>query len=114
MGKLNGKDATVWMRALKPHTYEGKPQDDGTIYLAHEEMVETIEILRFAVREAAPARAVRTPDMAHTTTAEDARSPVPDAPVPPSEPVETFDRPPADIGVSSTTQLPKQPKRTRR
>lgn len=61
MGKFNGKDATVWMRALKAHTYEGKPQDEGDIYLAHEEMVETIEILKMATREAAPPKARREP-----------------------------------------------------
>jgi hypothetical protein len=62
MGKFNGKDATVWMRSIRPHTYENKPQDVGAIYLAHEEMVETIEILKMAVRESAPPRAVRSPE----------------------------------------------------
>lgn len=54
MAEYNGKHATVWMRALRPHTYEGRPQDEGSFYLAHEEMVETIEILKMGVRETPP------------------------------------------------------------
>jgi hypothetical protein len=113
MGKFNGKDATVWMRTLRDHTYEGKPQTEGSIYLAHEEMVETIETLKMAVREKAPERAVRTPDMTHTTTAEDARSPVPDAPVPPAPVVET-PAPTVTVGFTSTDQLLKGTKSKRR
>jgi hypothetical protein len=61
MGKKNGKDPSVWMRSLRWHTYEGKPQADGECYLAHDDMVETIEHLKFAVRDVAPPRAVHTP-----------------------------------------------------
>lgn len=62
MGKKNGKDATVWMVALRYHTYEGKPVDEGDFYLAHEDMVETIEcVLRWARRDTPPPRAPRTP-----------------------------------------------------
>lgn len=61
MGKLNGKDATVWLRATRWHTYEFKPVDEGDFYLAHEEMVETITtVLRCAVRDTPPPLAVHT------------------------------------------------------
>lgn len=60
MGKKDGKDATVWLRAIRPHTYEGRPQDEGDIYLAHEDMVDTIvHVLKFAVRDTPPPTAVR-------------------------------------------------------
>jgi hypothetical protein len=60
MAKKNGKDATVWLRAIKPHTYENRPQDVGDIYLAHEDMVETIvDVLKFAVRDTPPKKATR-------------------------------------------------------
>lgn len=55
------KDPTVWMRALRAHTYHGRPQTEGDIYLAHEEEVENIINLKFAVREPPPPRAVREP-----------------------------------------------------
>jgi len=61
MGKFNGKDATVWMRAIRAHTYEGRPVAEGDVYLAHDEMVETIENLKFAVRDTPPPRATRHP-----------------------------------------------------
>jgi hypothetical protein len=56
------KDPTVWMKALRFHTYLGRPINEGDCYLAHEEMVETIETaLKFAVRIDPPKRAVRPP-----------------------------------------------------
>lgn len=55
-------EPTVWMRAIRWHTYDGVPQPDGAYYLAHEEMVETIEkVLKFAVRDEAPPQAAREP-----------------------------------------------------
>ncbi len=45
---------TVWMRSLRWHTYHGRPQGEGDIYLAHEEEVENIENLKFARRVAPP------------------------------------------------------------
>lgn len=60
MGKKNGKDATVWLRALRAHTYEGRPIGEGDVYLAHEDMIETIvQVLKFAVRDIPPKKAVR-------------------------------------------------------
>ena len=60
MGKKDGKDATVWMRAIRPHTYEGRPQDVDDVYLAHEDMVETIVIgLKMAVLDTPPPKAIR-------------------------------------------------------
>jgi hypothetical protein len=61
------------MRALRPHTYHGKPQDEGDVYLAHEPDVENIEILKFAVRDTPP-------------DAPDAPSREPEQPSPPAEP----------------------------
>jgi hypothetical protein len=65
----NGKPKSVWMRSLRFHTYEGKPQPEGAVYLAHDEIVETIETLKMGVREKAPPRAVRTAEFtpSHTT-----------------------------------------------
>lgn len=61
MAKKDGKDATVWMRAIRPHTYEGRPQDEGDIYLAHADMVETIvSVLKFAVLDTPPKKATRS------------------------------------------------------
>lgn len=61
MGKMHGKDPSVWMVAHRWHTYEGKPIDEGDIYLVHEEMVETIEkVLKWAVRDTPPPRPVHT------------------------------------------------------
>ncbi len=54
-----GKSPTVWMRALRAHTYMGRPQDNGDVYLAHEEQVENIINLKFAVRDNPPETAVR-------------------------------------------------------
>ena len=60
MGKKDGKDATVWMRAIRAHTYENRPQDVGDIYLAHEDMVETIVVgLKMAVLDTPPPKATR-------------------------------------------------------
>lgn len=53
------KDPRVWMRAVRWHTYQGKSQDIGAIYLAYEEDVENILNLKFAVMENPPRRAVR-------------------------------------------------------
>lgn len=58
---------TVFMQALRPHTYHGRPQNgpdegrDGDVYLAHEDEVENIENLKFARRIPPPPRAVRPP-----------------------------------------------------
>ena len=68
MGKKNGKDAAVWMVAVQPHTYEGRPIDIGDFYLAHEDMVETIEQgLKWARRDTPPPRAVHTPTTIRVT-----------------------------------------------
>lgn len=60
IGQRNGKDATVWLRSIRSHTYLGRVQNEGDIYLAHEDMVETIvDVLKFAVRDTPPKRATR-------------------------------------------------------
>lgn len=56
-----GNDPSIWIRALRWHTYLGRPQNEGDIYLALEKDVETIEILKFGVRDTPPPRATRTP-----------------------------------------------------
>lgn len=53
------KQPTVWMRALRFHTYMGKVQDTGDIYLAHDDQVENILALKFAVLDNPPPRATR-------------------------------------------------------
>lgn len=53
------KDPTIWMRAIKWHTYHGKPKDVNEVYLAHEDEAQNIVDLKFAVRETPPRRAVR-------------------------------------------------------
>jgi hypothetical protein len=53
------KGPNVWMRSLRYHTYQGKPQDDGAIYLAYDADVETILNLKFAVRDTPPPKATR-------------------------------------------------------
>jgi len=55
------KDPSVWMLSLRYHTYKGKPQEEGAIYLAQEADVETILNLKFAVRDTPPPKAVRRP-----------------------------------------------------
>lgn len=56
-----GNAPTVWMRSIRFHTYQGRPQDEGDVYLAHEDMVETIEkVLKYAVRDVPPKRLTRT------------------------------------------------------
>jgi hypothetical protein len=47
---------TVFMQVLRPHTYHGRPQDEGDVYLAHEHEVENIENLKFAKRIPPPPR----------------------------------------------------------
>jgi len=60
MAKKDGKDATVWLRSIRDHTYEGRPQAVGDVYLAHEDMVETIVVaLKFAVLDTPPPKATR-------------------------------------------------------
>jgi hypothetical protein len=54
-----GKAPTVFLESLRPHTYHGRPQDIGDVYLAHEHEVENIENLKFAKRVPPPPRAVR-------------------------------------------------------
>lgn len=61
---------TVWMRATRAHTYEGKGVDVGQVYLAHADIVETIEILKFATREAPPPRAKKPPPFSRHDVAE--------------------------------------------
>lgn len=53
------KDPKVWMRSVRWHTYQGKSQEEGSVYLAYEEDVENILNLKFARLESAPRRAVR-------------------------------------------------------
>ncbi len=61
VGKINGKDPSVWMVAQRWHTYEGKLIDEGDCYLVHEDMVETIEqVLKWSRRDTPPPRAART------------------------------------------------------
>lgn len=55
----------MWMRSIRFHTYHGRPKSEGALYLCHEEEVENIVTLRFAVREPSPPRAQRT--LKHTT-----------------------------------------------
>jgi hypothetical protein len=55
------KDPSVWMLSIRYHTYHGKPQDIGAIYLAQESDVENIINLKFAVRDTPPPTAVRRP-----------------------------------------------------
>lgn len=50
---------TVFMEVLRHHTYHGRTQTEGDVYLAHEEEVENIENLKFAKRIPAPPRAIR-------------------------------------------------------
>lgn len=57
--RVRSKARSVWLRSIKWHTFHGNPQPEGAIYLAHEDEVENIENLKFAVREAPPPRAVR-------------------------------------------------------
>lgn len=59
MRGVKRKDPSVWMISLRYHTYQGKPQDEGAIYLAFPDDVETIETLKFAKRDTPPKRAVR-------------------------------------------------------
>jgi hypothetical protein len=56
---ISGTAPTVFMVALRPHTYHGRPQDTDDVYLAHEHEVENIENLKFAQRVTPPQRAVR-------------------------------------------------------
>lgn len=58
-GDVAGQAPTVFLEALRPHTYHGRPQDEGDVYMAHEHEVENIENLKFARRVPPPKRAVR-------------------------------------------------------
>lgn len=58
-GPPSRKEPTVWMRAIRFHTYHGRRQDEGDIYLAHQEEVENIVNLKFAIVEPPPPKAVR-------------------------------------------------------
>lgn len=49
----------MWMRSLRFHTYHGRRQDEGAIYLCYPEEVENIVTLRFAVKEPPPPMARR-------------------------------------------------------
>ena len=55
------RNPTVWMRSIRDHRYQGRMHPEGGIFLCHEEEVENIETLKFAVREPPPPRATRTP-----------------------------------------------------
>jgi hypothetical protein len=58
------------MRSIRWHTYKGVPQPDGAYYLMQEDtadiqsmLVETItDVLKFAVRDTPPPKAVRPPE----------------------------------------------------
>ena len=52
---------TVWMRAIRFHTYHGRPKSEGQLYLCHDDEVENILNLKFARREAPPQVAHRKP-----------------------------------------------------
>lgn len=49
----------VWLRTIRAHTYHGRPQAEGDVYLAHEEEVENILNLKFAVLDTPPPTAQR-------------------------------------------------------
>lgn len=53
------KMPTVWMRSIRFHTYMGKSQNEGEIYLAHDDQVENIIALKFAVLDTPPPKATR-------------------------------------------------------
>lgn len=53
------KAPSVFMQAIRPHTYQGRPQDVGDVYLAFEHDVENIENLKFARIVPPPPRATR-------------------------------------------------------
>lgn len=66
---------TVWMRSIAYHTWHGEPQPPGSVYLAQDErvdLIETIENLKFGVRDTPPPVAVRPAPVV---------APVPAAPV---------------------------------
>lgn len=59
----------VWMRSIRYHTYHGAPQPEGAYYVLVEKdadtqalLIDTItNVLKFAVQDTAPRRAVRAP-----------------------------------------------------
>jgi len=44
---------------MRPHTYHGRPVDEGDVYLVHEEEVENILNLKFSLRDTPPPTAQR-------------------------------------------------------
>lgn len=56
---IRPKDPTVWLRSIRYHTYMGMPQPEGAVYLAHDDQVDNILTLKFAVRDTPPPKAVR-------------------------------------------------------
>jgi len=50
---------TVWLRAMRDHTYHGRSIAEGDVYLAHEEEVENILNLKFSIRDTPPPTAQR-------------------------------------------------------
>jgi hypothetical protein len=91
------KAPSVFMRATRPHTYHGRSQDEGDVYLALEEDVENIENLKFAKRVPAPPRAVRSAE------------PPPVAPV--DALVEQPAQPVAPLTTASSSPLVQTPRR---
>ena len=59
---MSNTEPTVWIRALRWHTYQGKKIEEGDIYLAYEKDVETITsvVHKFGVIDTPPPRATRT------------------------------------------------------
>lgn len=57
--EVKPKDPTVFMQSIRYHTYHGRPQDVGEIYLCREDEVENIVNQKFAVRDTPPKRATR-------------------------------------------------------
>jgi hypothetical protein len=101
-----GKDPSIWMQAIRFHTYKGRPQygpDDpeangeGSIYLAVPDEVENIEIQKFAKRVQAPPRAVRSAEPPPVTTIE--------------KPVEQPAQPVAPLTTASSSPLVQTPRR---
>lgn len=65
MSTLYGPDdPSVWMVALKDHTYDGKAIREGDVYLAHPAYVETLGILGFSKQDTPPPTAEMAPDAA--------------------------------------------------
>ena len=53
------KDPCVWLRSIRYHTYHGRPQDVGEIYLCTEDEAPNHIEQKFAVLDTPPLKAVR-------------------------------------------------------